>query len=311
VADRRRNGGDGVQYIPPHRPSTPGSGEDRFLTVLQPRTLDDALAARAAHPDATVVAGGTGVLVDLNRGVEPVALLDLSRVAGLRDATREGNTIRLGAGVTYTDVLERHAGDLPGLAAAARTVASRQVRNRATLAGALVLGDPSGDALAALGAARAAVEIRSVGRRRTVAAEDFVTAPGACDLQPDELVTALLVPVADGPTAYAKAGARNAMARAVCAVAVALHPARRTATACVVGAAPTAIRPDVAEALVAASWDALDEPATAERFGALVAEAVDPIPDSRGSAAYRRHIAGVLAARALRRAAAELLVVSP
>jgi CO/xanthine dehydrogenase FAD-binding subunit len=254
------------------------------------------------------VAGGTGVLVDLNRGVEPVALIDLSRVAGLRNARRDGEIVCLGAGVTYTDVLERHADDLPGLAAAARTVASRQIRNRATLAGALVLGDPSGDALAALGAAEARVEIRSSRGRRMVAADAFVTAPGVCDLQPDELVTALLVPVADGPVAYAKAGARNAMARAVCAVAIALHPARRTATACVVGAAPIAIRPSVAEALVAASWDALDDPATAERFGALVAAAVDPDPDERGSVAYRRHIAGVLASRALRRAAAEVAV---
>jgi CO/xanthine dehydrogenase FAD-binding subunit len=297
-----------VQYIPPHRPWTPWTGEDHVLTVLQPRTLDDALAARAAHPDATVVAGGTGVLVDLNRGIEPVALIDLSRVAGLRDATRDGDTVRLGAGVTYTDVLERHAGELPGLAAACRTVASRQIRNRATLAGALVLGDPSGDALAALGAAEARVEIRGPGGRRTVAADAFVTAPGVCDLQPDELVTALLVPVADGPVAYAKAGARNAMARAVCAVAIALHPARRTVTVCVVGAAPTAIRPSGAEGLVAASWDALDDPAIAERFGALVAAAVDPLPDARGSVAYRRHIAGVLAARALRRVAAEVVV---
>ena len=275
---------------------------------MQPRTLDDALAARAAHPDATVVAGGTGVVVDLNRGVEPVALIDLSRVAGLRDAARDGDVVRLGAGVTYTDVLERHADELPGLAAAARTVASRQVRNRATLAGALVLGDPSGDALAALGAAEARVEIRGPRGRRTVAADAFIIAPGVCDLRPDELVTALLVPVADGPVAYAKAGARNAMARAVCAVAIALHPARRAVTACVVGAAPIAIRPSAAEAQVAASWDALDDPATAERFGALVAAAVDPDPDERGSVAYRRHIAGVLAARALRRAAAEVAV---
>jgi CO/xanthine dehydrogenase FAD-binding subunit len=297
-----------VQYIPPHRPWTPWTGEDHVLTVLQPRTLDDALAARAAHPDATVVAGGTGVLVDLNRGVEPVVLIDLSRVADLRDATRDGDIVRLGAGVTYTDVLEHHADDLPLLAAAARTVASRQIRNRATLAGALVLGDPSGDALAALGAAESVVEIRGPRGRRTVAADAFITRPGVCDLQPDELVTALLVPVADGPVAYAKAGARNAMARAVCAVAVVLHPARRTTTACVVGAGPIAIRPSSAEALVGASWDALDDPATAEGFGALVAAAVDPLPDERGSIAYRRHIAGVLAARALRRVAAEAVV---
>jgi CO/xanthine dehydrogenase FAD-binding subunit len=252
------------------------------------------------------VAGGTGVLVDLNRGVEPIALLDLSRVAGLRGATMLGDVVALGAGVTYTDVLDHHAETLPGLAAAARTVASRQIRNRGTLAGALVLGDPSGDALAALGAAGAEVEIRGPRGRRTVVADAFIVAPGICDLRSDELVTALLVPVADGPTAYAKAGARNAMARAVCGVAVALHPRRRTASACVVGAAPSAIRPGVAEALVSASWGALEDPATAQRFGALVAAAVDPIPDARGSAEHRRHVAGVLAARALRRAAAEL-----
>jgi CO/xanthine dehydrogenase FAD-binding subunit len=292
--------------FPPHRPPTPWSGEERFLTVSQPRTLDDALAARAANPDAVVVAGGTGVLVEINRGVEPTALIDLSRVAGLREAKMLGDVVALGAGVTYSDVLEHHAETLPGLAAAARTVASRQIRNRATLVGALVLADPSGDALAALGAAGAKVEIRGTRGRRTVPVDSFIVAPGICDLRSDELVTALLVPVADGPTAYAKAGARNAMARAVCGVAVALHPGRRTGSACVVGAGPSAVRPDVAEALVHASWDALEDPPTAQRFGALVAAAVDPIPDARGSVEHRRHIAGVLAARALRRAAAEL-----
>jgi CO/xanthine dehydrogenase FAD-binding subunit len=242
-------------------------------------------------------------MVELNRGVDVPALLDLSRVAGLRDSAEveRGAALRLGAGTTYTDVLEQHAVALPGLAAAARTVASRQVRNRATLVGALVLGDPSSDALAALGAAEAVVEIAGPRGVRHVAATAFVTGPGLCDLAADELVTALVVRVADGPTAYAKAGARNAMARAVCGVAVELHPVARTATVCVVGAAPTAIRPATAEVLVADSWDELDD-RVLRRFGALVAEAVHPAPDARGSATYRRHVAGVLATRALDRA---------
>jgi CO/xanthine dehydrogenase FAD-binding subunit len=256
-------------------------------------------------PDAVVIAGGTGVMVELNRGLEPPALLDLSRVAELRDCseTRDGGAVRLGAGTTYTDILERHADTLPGLAAAARTVASRQVRNRATIAGALVLGDPSSDALAALGAAVAAVEVAGPQGVRHVPAEAFVTGPGMCDLGADELVTALIVPKADGPTAYAKAGARNAMARAVCGVAIELHPLARTVTACVVGAAPTAIRPRTAEALIADAWDDLDDldDRVLRRFGQLVAEAVDPLPDARGSAAYRRHVAGVLATRVLDR----------
>src|SRR4051794_38027943 len=157
-----------------HRPPTPWSGaargsgpalsfsKDSSLTILRPRTLDDALAARGTHPEAMVVAGGTGVLVELNRGaIDPSTLIDLSACAPLREAAREGDVVVLGATTTYTDVLERHADTLPGLAAAARTVASRQIRNRATLAGALVLGDPSSDALAALGAADATVEVAS------------------------------------------------------------------------------------------------------------------------------------------------------
>jgi CO/xanthine dehydrogenase FAD-binding subunit len=271
------------------------------LTILSPRTTDEALAARAAHPAAVVVAGGTGVLIELNRGAEPEALLDLSRVDGWRAADRDGDALRLGAGVTYTQVIEQLAGPLPGLALAARTVASPQIRNRGTLAGALVLADPSGDALAALGAAGAELELRGPGGARRVAADAFITAPGTCVLGRDELLTALHVPVADGPVAYAKAGARNAMARAVCGVAVALHEAARSVSVCVVGAAPAAVRPREAEALVAEAWDALDDTAVA-RFGELVAAAVDPPADVRGSAAYRRHAAGVLARRALRRA---------
>jgi CO/xanthine dehydrogenase FAD-binding subunit len=255
-----------------------------------------------------VVAGGTGVLVELNRGaLDPAALIDLSACDELRAQRREGDTVVLGALTTYTDILERHADTLPGLAQAARTVASRQIRNRATIAGALVLGDPSGDALAALGAAGATVTVARDGAPpRAVDAVDFVTGPGLCALRAGELVVSIAVPVADGPVAYAKAGARNAMARAVAAVAVALHPGARSGSACAVGVAPTAIRPSVAEDLLAADWDRLDDPATARRFGALVAAAVDPVADARGSAEHRRHITGVLARRALTRAVAAL-----
>lgn len=248
------------------------------------------------------------MLVELNRGaLRPDTLIDLTACAELRGARPEGDTVVLGALTTYTDILTRHAGTLPGLAQAARTVASRQVRNRATLAGALVLGDPSGDALAALGAAGATVQVVADGEPvRSVDAHAFVTAPGACALRPGELVVSITVPVADGPVAYAKAGARNAMARAVAGVMVALHPAARGGSACAVGVAPTAIRPARAEAFLAEHWDRLDDPDTARRFGALVAGATDPSPDARGSRAYRLHATSVLARRALTRAVAGL-----
>ncbi len=120
-------------------------------------------------------------------------------------------------------------------------------------------------------------------------------------------MTAILVPRPRAPVAYAKAGARNAMARAVCGVAVQLRPATRSLTVAVVGVAPRAVRPRAAEALLAgaAPWDDDGAPLPAEvldAFAALVAEAIDPAGDDRGSAAHRRRIAGVLARRAAVRA---------
>jgi xanthine dehydrogenase iron-sulfur cluster and FAD-binding subunit A len=252
-----------------------------------------------------VVAGGTEVMPLRNRGERPGPLLDLSRVAELR-AVEDGDPIRLGAGVTYTRQLEELAERLPVLALAARTIASRQVRNRATLGGALAVADPSADILAALTAAGADVELASASGVRRVPIGVFLTGPYACDLASDELIVAVLVPRAAGPAAYAKVGARNAMARAACAVAVVLDVGRRSAGIAAAASAPTPVRARAAEELMAAEapWGEagdLDE-GWLRRVGALIAEATRPRSDGRGSAAYKRHAAAVLGTRALARA---------
>jgi xanthine dehydrogenase iron-sulfur cluster and FAD-binding subunit A len=252
-----------------------------------------------------VVAGGTEAMPPRNRGQSVGPLIDLSRVAEL-GAVEDGDPIRLGAAVTYTRQLEELVDRLPVLALAARTIASRQVRNRATLGGALAIADPSADILAALIAADAEVELASEAGMRRLPVTGFLTGPYACDLREDELIVAVLVPRAAGPAAYAKVGARNAMARAACAVAVALDPGRRTAAIGVAASAPTPVRARSAEELVAAEapWDEagqLDE-GWLRRVGASVAEATRPRSDGRGSAAYKRHAAAVLAGRALARA---------
>ncbi len=251
------------------------------------------------------MAGGTEVMPARNRGERPGPLLDLSRVAEL-PAVGGGPVLRLGAGVTCSRLIDELADVVPILAAAARTVASRQVRNRATLGGTLAVADPSADVLAALLAAGAEVELASAGGTRRVPVAAFLTGPFACDLAADELVTAVHVPAASGPAAYAKVGARNAMARAACAVAVVLHVESRTAGIAVAAAGPTPLRAPAAEALVAAQapWERagdLDAGWLAE-VGALVAGATEPRSDRRGSAAYKRHAAAVLAGRALARA---------
>jgi CO/xanthine dehydrogenase FAD-binding subunit len=276
--------------------------------VVQPLTLEEALQARADAAEAVVVAGGTEVMPFRNRGERPGPLLDLSRVEELRRV--EGG--RLGAAVTYTRVLEELAGRFPVLAAAARTIAGRQVRNRATLGGALAIADPSADILAALLASDAEVELASTEGVRRLPAADFLTGPYECDLRPGELIAAaVLSGEAAGPAAYAKVGARNAMARAACAVAVTLDPGERLATIAVAACAPTPVRAPAAEELVAAEapWDAPGDldPGWLTRVGALAAEATRPRSDGRGSAAYKRHATGVLTGRALRRAWRELM----
>jgi CO/xanthine dehydrogenase FAD-binding subunit len=276
------------------------------VSVIQPQTLGEALAARRDSPEAVVIAGGTEVMPFRNRGERPGPLLDLSRVDELRHVD-DGRPVRLGAAVNYTRVIEELADRFPVLAAAARTIASRQVRNRATLGGALAVADPSADILAALLASDAEVELLSTAGARRLPAAVFLTGPYACDLRSDELIAAVVLPrEAAGPGAYAKVGARNAMARAACAAAVTLDLPGRYATIAVAACGPTPLRARAAEELLAAEarWAEPGEleSTTLAKVGRLVAEATRPRSDGRGSAAYKRHAAAVLAGRALRRA---------
>src|SRR5919108_5922043 len=106
------------------------------MEFLQPRNWADALAAKAAHPGAMPVAGGTDVMVELNFGPSrPATLLDLTHVPGLAEWSTDDGRIRLGAGVTYTRVISELGSLLPGLATAARTIGSPQIRNRGTVGG--------------------------------------------------------------------------------------------------------------------------------------------------------------------------------
>src|SRR5680860_320945 len=208
-----------------------------------------------------------------------------ARAAGPDPGRRAG---RLGAG-------------LPGLAMAARTVGSPQIRNRGTVGGNLGSASPAGDAHPALLAAGAQVELASVRGTRLVSLDDFFTGPKRHVGEPDELITAVLVRPASGPQQFAKVGTRNAMVIAVSAFGFALHPDRREVGTGIGSAHRTPRRAADAERYLAAAldWDstgALDADAARE-FGARVAAATDPIDDVRGTAAYRRHSVAVMARR--------------
>jgi CO/xanthine dehydrogenase FAD-binding subunit len=272
------------------------------MEFLRPASWTDALAAKAAHPDALPIAGGTDVMVELNFDRRrPPALLDLTRVADLAEWGSDGPVLRIGAGVTYRRLIEELGGRLPGLAMASRTVGSPQIRNRGTVGGNLGSASPAGDAHPPLLAAGAAVEVASVRGTRRVPVAGFFTGPKRSALAPDELIAAVLVPPAAGPQQFAKVGTRNAMVIAVCAFALSLDVPRRRVGTGIGSAAPTPIRAPEAEEFLASivDWDAALPDGVAQRFGDLVAAAAAPIDDVRGTAAYRRRALAVLARRTL------------
>jgi CO/xanthine dehydrogenase FAD-binding subunit len=278
------------------------------MEFLQPRTLAEALAARAEHPGAVPLAGGTDVMVDINFDRHrPPALLDLTRVEELSVWGVDDGRVRLGAGVSYTRVIEEIGDRLPGLAMASRTVGSPQIRNRGTVGGNLGSASPAGDAHPALLAAEADIELRSVEATRTVRAEDFYLGVKRHTGHPDELVTAVHITPPSGPQQFAKIGTRNAMVISVAAFSLALHPDRRVVRTGTGSVAPTPRRAYDAEDFAsgeidaAGLWDsraALPE-ALAEEFARRVRDSATPIDDVRGTAAYRLHALAVLARRTL------------
>ncbi len=276
--------------------------------TLQPRDLADALAARGAHPTALPLAGGTDLMVEINFDRRrPERILDLSRIAELAGWDREGDELVIGAGVTHARLVGEMGGLAPGLGMAARTIGSPQIRNRGTIGGNIATSSPAGDALPPLVAAGARVELASATASRSVPISEFCTGPKRNVMAPDELITAVRVPVAQGPQQFAKVGPRNAMVIAVCSLSVHLDAVARTVRTAIGSAAPTIVRATEAEAFMEGvldergAWERPGPlPASAlARFGELVAAAARPIDDVRGSAAYRRHALAVLGRRTL------------
>jgi CO/xanthine dehydrogenase FAD-binding subunit len=276
------------------------------VDFLQPSTWTEALAMKAAHPEALPIAGGTDVMVEINFDRHrPPAFLDLTRIAELSEWGREGAMLRVGAGVTYTQLIEELGDRLPGLAKASRTVGSPQIRNRGTVGGNLGSASPAGDAHPPLLASRAVVELASSAGTRRLPAHEFFVGPKRSAMRKDELIRAFLVEPAQGPQQFSKVGTRNAMVIAVCSFALALEPERRRVGTGIGSAAPTPVTAPEAESFIEGVlgehnlWQTRAPVAESAlvRFGELVAAAARPIDDVRGTAAYRRHALAVMARR--------------
>lgn len=233
----------------------------------------------------------------------PAALIDLTPVPDLYEWGPDGDLLRIGAGVTYTRIIDELGPRVPALAQAARTVASPQIRNRGTIGGNLGSASPAGECHGPLLATDAQVELTSLRGTRRVPARDFYRGPRRTVCHADELITAVLLPQAAGPQQFCKIGTRNAMVIAVASFCLVLNTHERTVGTGLGSVGPLPLRAVEAEEFLAAEfdWDSGAQPDenVTRRFGELVATAARPIDDQRGTAAYRSHAMAVLARRAL------------
>jgi CO/xanthine dehydrogenase FAD-binding subunit len=279
------------------------------VEVVLPETLEEALEAKREMPEARAICGGTDLMVELNfdKG-RPDGLIDVSRLAELKEWRRENGSLFLGSGVTYTRI-ERELSQITSLVQASRSVGSPQIRNRGTVGGNLGTASPAGDALPPLAVHGADVVLgRAGGETRTVPFAEFMTGPKHHVAAPDELILGARWPVMSGVGTFSKIGTRNAMVISVAALAMVLDEGRREARVALGSVGPVILRAPEAEAYAAqalaegGNWDDPTEPlaeGVAEEFARLTAAAARPIDDVRGSAAYRRHAVEVLARRSL------------
>jgi len=278
----------------------------RVSTYHAPVTLREALNLLAADSTARPVAGGTDLILELERGARPEvgALVDLTRIPGLNTIEMVGDRVVVGALVTHNQVV---ASDLAvssagPLAQACLEVGSPQLRNRATVVGNLVTASPANDTISALLALDADVAISSTRGERTVALADFYPGFRTTALDPGELVTAVSFPAleADQRGVFVKLGLRRAQAISVVHLAMVLRFDRTRVTESRIALG------SVAPVVVTAGGvsEQIDGHELTDEVISAAAEAAaataTPIDDIRAPAGYRNSTVAVMVERGLR-----------
>ena len=245
-------------------------------------------------PSAQLLAGGTDLMVEVNlANHRPEAVVALNRVSELHDLDER----RIGAGVRWQRL---ESSSHRALAQLARTIGSPQIRNAGTIGGNIGTASPAGDGLPWLAALDAGIEVASRDRgSRVVPWSEFFTGVKRTSLEPDEIVTAAVLPE-EIPVRqeFAKVGIRSAMVISTVAVVVVRHDDGRVRIA-LGSVAPTPMRAYEAEKMI--SGEPRPSEAALAEFARRVSTEVRPITDHRSTEEYRRHAAGVLARRLLER----------
>ena len=269
----------------------PGSVSHRSL--LQPRSLTDALKMLRDDGPLVPIAGCTDLYVSLNFGtLEETRFLNLWGLDGLRNIAVRGDLLTIGATATHTDLIRSPlvGRRLPMLAAAAREVGGVQIQNRGTLGGNVANGSPAGDTLPVLAAAEATVVLRSASETRRVPFRTFYTGYRQSLRRPDELIVGFEIPAIRGTQWFRKVGTRAAQAISKIVIA-GVGPHGTTPARIALGSvAATVIRATRTEAALAGG-------STLEEAQRILVDEIAPIDDIRSTAEYRRRVASNLLAR--------------
>jgi xanthine dehydrogenase iron-sulfur cluster and FAD-binding subunit A len=281
-----------------------------WQTYFQPTSLEETLALLEQYAgEARLVAGGTDVLVELQRGVKPTnTLIDVTALPDLKYIREEQGFLHLGALVTHNDVVSSTVcvqQALP-LAQACWVVGAPQIRNRATIVGNLMTASPANDTITALMALGAELVLLSRRGERVVALEHFYPGFRRTAIQPDELVREIRVPAMrpNQRGMFLRLGLRRAQAISVLDFAIVLsfeNEAISEASITLGSLAPTIIHAHSIESYLIGK--ALDE-TVCRRAGQLALNDATPIGDVRGSAEYRNATLAALVTQALQQIAA-------
>ncbi len=279
------------------------------MKYAAPTSVEEAQALLAGDSDARVFAGATDLVPQMRSGrPEPSVAVDLKKIKRLMNVSLAGDTWTVGAAAPTADLTSNadFSADLPGLSYAAGLIGSDQIQNRSSLGGNLCNASPAADSVPAMVVNDARAVIAGANGTRTIPVADVVTGPGRTTLEPGEFLVEIEIdrPADRTSDAYLRMIPRTEMDIAVVGAAARItldDTGNCTAASIALGAvAPTVVRvPDAEAALVGG-------PITDEALATVAAAcsaACNPIDDKRGTIAYRRQVAGVLAKRAVLEAA--------
>ena len=275
------------------------------MRYASPTTVAEAVELLASDSEARVYAGATDLIPQIRAGrPEPTVMVDLKRIDRLCAIGRDGSTYTVGAATPTADVCAHDglAAAFPGLVEASGLIGSDQIQSRSSWGGNLANASPAADTPPSLIVNDARAVVAGPAGERTVAVADVATGPGATSLGAGEIIVEFELdePPARTADAYLRLIPRTEMDIAVVGAAARVTLADDgtvAAAAVALGAvAPTVVRVPDAEAALVGNEASGESLAAVE---AAAAAAADPIDDKRGTVAYRRQVAGVLARRAV------------